>query len=226
MMNSLLLFTLLTISLYAQTPKPIDIETVRKDLLSKPHAVPDDVIRNLKPAMFKVIYANSLCFIHVQYKSYAGEAYMRSSDLIVYRLSEGNWTYENVLQAWHDIELLDATQLMFLANVQFCEPNGDCNTYKAISHYDGKELFVLREYKGFDKTLYYKGLNDAGNPDKVKFAVGDKISDSYVLTDFHFEQYQSSFTLKHKVEAIAYISKAAIKKKVVLEDFQRVIVNQ
>jgi hypothetical protein len=171
------------------------------------------------------MYAGKLCFVYLPYTSPLGEPSMRSSDMIVYRLTDDKWTFENIIPSWAEVTLLDPAQPVFLADIKFCEPDGQCKTYKSISRYDGKELFVLRDYTGFDKTLYYKGLNDSGNKDNVKFGVGEKISDSYTLTDFRVEERQTSFTLKHKAEAISAISKAGIGKKATLDTFERVIAN-
>jgi hypothetical protein len=221
----LLLFCLTTTTLLAQTPPTIDIEMVRKDFLSRPHITPDDFIKKQKSTMFKVMYANNLCFIHPQYKQKAGELNMRSSDLMVYRLTSGNWAFENILQTWYDIELVDAPRLIFLTEVQFCEPTGDCKTFKAISQYDGKELVVMRQYSGYDKTLYYDYLNKSGKMSDVKIAVGDTISRMITLSNFRYEQHQTSFTLNRKAEMISSISKTVIRKKVVVDSFERVIVS-
>jgi len=221
-----LIGTFLTFSLHSFAQKiPIDVEMVRKELLSKGHISPDDFIRQLKPGLFNVMYAGDLCFVHLPYKNYAGEAFMQSSDMVVYRLSEDKWTFESLLPAWYNNTLLDSTQFVFLADVKFCDAKGSCQTYQSLSKYDGKELLILREYNGVDKKIYYDWLKDNGKPEELKAAVGQTIRNMFILSDFRFEQHQLSFKLNRKSETISSISKDAVRKKVVLDDFQRVIAN-
>jgi hypothetical protein len=214
-----------TFSLSAQTHTPINIETVRKEILTKDNIVPGDVIKKMKPASFIVTYAGSLCFVQAPYKSPAADPSSRSSDMMVYKLTNGEWIFENLLQVWYDFKLIDATQLIFLADVTICDPPGNCKTYKSVSQYDGNELIVMRQYSGYDKTLYVDDLNKKGKLNDIKVAVGDTISRTTTLYDFHFEQHQASFTVHKKDEAITSISKLMVKKKVVADNFERVIAN-
>lgn len=221
-MKFLALF-LFSTTLLAQSP--INVETVRADLLSKSHVVPEDVIKSLKPGLFKVMYAGDLCFVHIPYKSYAGEAFMQSSDMIVYRQSEKKWIYENLVQTWYNVDLIDSAQLIFVADVNFCETTGECNTYKSVSQFDGRSMVVFREYTGFDKNVYYNRLLTLKKTDEVKSAIGKTISDLYTLTDFRVEQRQTSFTLKHKAAAIVAVTNDEIVKRTLIDKSERVIVN-
>lgn len=220
---SFILVILVTTAAFAQSP--VSVETVRADLLSRSHIVPEDVIKSMKPGFFKFMYGRDLCFVHIPYKSYAGEAFMQSTDMIVYRKSGNAWNYENLVQTWYKVDMLDSAQLIFLADVEFCEPTGSCQTYKSVSQYDGRSMVVFREYNGFDKSLYYDHLLDSKKTDELKTSVGQKVSDTYTLFNFAVQERQTSFTLKHKVSTIAGIGKDEVVKKVVLDKSERVIVN-
>lgn len=221
-----LTFLLLPLGLFAQTQTPkINIETARKDLLAHNHSIPDNIIREMKPGMFKMMYAGDLCFVHLQYKYYAGEPSMQQSDLIIYRLSDNKWTFENTTSAWYNIDLIDPNNLIFLANVDFCEPNGSCQTYRSVSHYDGKELFMLREYRGYNKKIYCQNMATQGKLNDLKELVGDTINYSLDLSNFMFEQHQTSFTLTRFAESLQSATKTGIKTKKILDNFERVIVN-
>ncbi len=212
-------------TLLAQIPKPIDIEAVRKDLLSKEHIVPEEAIKKAKPAMFKAMYAGNLCFVQLQYKDLHGEPFMKSSDMIVYRMNDGTWTFENLINTWDNVDLIDPEHLIFLADLQFCSTAGSCRTYKSVSHYDGKGLFVLREYRGYDRKIYLDDQLKKGNVAEVKKDLGDTIIYRLDLSNFMFEQHQTSFTLKRKALLMTAVTKDAIGTKVIIDDFQRVIAN-
>lgn len=217
------LFILCTSTL-AQTPPPIDVEMARKELLTMNHLSPGDFIRKLEAAKFNIMYAGDRCFVHLPFKSYAGEGFEQGSDLMVYWFKDGKWVFDNLTSAWYDVTLINADNLIFQSNSESCETNGKCETFKAISHYDGLKLLLLRDYKGFNNRKYYD-MMQTGKIGKTKFAAGDTVKVTYDLSNFMFEQHQTSYTLKYRIEVISVITKDAIKTKLALDTFERVIAN-
>ena len=223
-MKFLLPLLLLSISAHAQTLPPIEIEAARKELLTMNHLSPGDFIRKLEPAKFNVMYAGDRCLVHLPFKSYDGEGFEQVSDLMVYRFKEGKWVFDNLASAWYDLALINADNLIFQSNAESCEANGKCQTFKAVAHYDGLKLLLLRDYKGFNNRKYYD-MMQTGKIEKIKFSIGDTVKIIYDLSNFMFEQHQTSYTLKYKVEVISVITKDAIKTKLALDTFERVIAN-
>jgi hypothetical protein len=193
---------LLAILILAQSTNPIDIEMVRKDLLVGNHIIPDDFIKKAKPAAFNVMYSDELCFVHLPYQATYGGPAMQSSDVMVYRLKEGKWTLDNHTSGWSDLKLMDPDQLIFFANVRHCIA-GKCDMYAAVSHYEGGNFFVYREYKGFDNSGH-------------KSVTKDTVIRSLIPKDFNIQQHQTSFTV---VRTIAVGAKKPV------ESYERVIIN-
>lgn len=201
---------LIAFILLFQGPTPIDIEMVRKDLLSREHYEPNDYIKNLKPTSFNVIYAGNWCFVHLPYKSNYSEPHQQTSDVMVYRMVDGRWTFDNHTLAWYDLKLLDAEMLLFLSETRFCDNDGKCRIYTAVSHYEANNFFVYREYKGLDRKLYFEKLKTAKNQK-------DTIVNTLGVKDFNITEHQTSFTLVKTFQTVA--------KPKNMETYERIIIN-
>lgn len=203
----------------AQT-NPIDIEMVKKDLLAEDlRETPDEQIKKMKQAQFNIMYVGNLCFVHLPYKRYGGEAFMTQADFLVYRLVDKKWTFETYTHGWYNMSLLEPGQPVFLADVEYCDMTGKCQSYKSISQYDGKGLFVFREYQGFNNKVYYDQLKGTGKPEDFKKAAGDTLYSNYTLTNIHVESNQTSFTLNRKAEVIVSIYQPLLNRKLLSINF-------
>lgn len=187
-----------------QTPAKIDIEAVRNDIINSPNNnIPKRFLRELDKNLFLVIYSGQLCFVHVQYKDYLSESYMKTSEVAVYVMTNEKWVFQQVLPYYYNITLIDQGSLLFLSENQFCNPNGTCESFAELNRYKDSGFNKVISFQGYNKTLHYNYLHGMKEMGKIKKHVGDTIAHEYKISKIKMKsRHEISFILQTTTEIL------------------------
>lgn len=181
----------------------IDIESVRKDvMLDSNIQLPHDFISSLEQWKFNVLYVGNICFVHIPYRDYDTDCFMKSSVVAVYRFESAKWIYKYGLPYYFKFSKMNDNDadLLFLSNNRFCEPNGRCNTYVEICEFKEDDLVPLASYRGFDKyNYYYYHFLVLEERKDIKKVIGDTIINDVKLSDFLFNRKEAKYTVERRI---------------------------
>ena len=168
-----------------QEAPPINIEEVRKDILSSSdNIIPDKYIYSLRKNRFLVIYTKGYCFVHVAYKSFSSESQMKQSVVAAYKWLKGNWVFIKLLPYYYNMDLLDSKSNIFLSENQECGLAGDCNSFTEVTVFRENDFVPLITYTGIDRIVYLTNEFNENGQTGVKEYVGDTIANTYSLKEF------------------------------------------
>lgn len=108
-----------------------------------------------------------------------------------------------MLPYFYEISLLNEQWKIFASDNTFCEPNGACNTYYELNKFDGNDFKRIVSYKGFNKYLYYYGALGKNEKAKLDQAVGDTISNEYILSNIKIKSLKNiSFDCERRTKIL------------------------
>ena len=198
----LLFATIITAKCYSQSFLRLDVERVRLDI--KNDCFDDlDLIEYINERPIKIFYSKLYALVHVEYRTGGGEAFMKQSTALIYKLEDNAWTCLRSMPYNYSIEQLEKDSNFFISDNFICDQIGSCGRYIEVQKLDQGNLKVLKEFEGFSDYTYWNGIFSRREDDHLKEAIGDTIEVDFEILDYEVTGTSNlSFQLKKRTKVL------------------------